>query len=117
MTLPGDIQGLLCHGSVVLYQGRRLVVVALGWDGPMVADQYGVTTVPWGEARLCLESQTSRAHAAWWFRDQHFINVGGEIGIEELRALSLAKSGRHMDPDQVALLRSLVVRAAGANGG
>ena len=135
-TLPGDIQGLLRRGSPVV------PVRAHAWHTPSnghpcsakassvvrAAPHPGYTSVylcDWGNTpldgvALDLSDPTGRVHAAWYYADRlAAMTRGGGPGVPPyprdviVAVMESARQGRDMAPEQIDILRRLVLHVAG----
>ena len=114
-SLPGDIPGLLRHGSPVLW-GDEPCLVQCSLDGAYqrVDGDVGGTPDP-SELKLDLTDETGRSHAARWAMDhwRRMSSPQGALTYAEQRRCRDALDYRDMDRTELDELALLVLRLAG----
>ena len=122
-TLPGTIPGLLRANSPAIANNRgRAIVFDVDVDHDGVLVYLLVTTrEAWlspADVALDLTDPTGRVHAAWWLAGSDGVQAAmarmGRSNLDRLlRAVERARMGQSVSAEEVDLLRTTCLAAAG----
>lgn len=107
-SLPGNISGLVRHGSPCRDTRGRRVLIQINKDG----DYPGLDL---SEMSSDLTDPTARVHAAWWVRavSTESSAVWRSISGDDWYLVALAEQNAPMSAEQIDTLARLVLRLAG----